>query len=214
MADLQVDLVTPTGMMLEGTLLPDNMLTEEVISELIDELNLPRLSSGGKVISYVLELVGSGQRLAAGQTLRDVGVTNGDRIRLASSEGTKSTVPPPVRRPVAGPLADPTSDTAGSEGTIEVVLSVLDVNKNERSHLPTDRPVGELIQQIASNFNLPSRDKLNEPITYRIESKALGRYLANRETLHQAGIPRLDRLSIHREEHAGCCPAPARLPTA
>jgi hypothetical protein len=83
------------------------------------------------------------------------------------------------------------------------VLSVLDLNRSERTPLLVDRPVGELLQQIAVTYNLPARDKLNEPIIYRIESKALGRYLANRETLRKAGVPRLDRLTVHREEIAG-----------
>jgi hypothetical protein len=199
MSELSVDLVTPTGMVLEATLLPDDMRTEEVISELVDELNLPRLAANGQVINYSLEVVGQGG-LPAGQTLRDAGVSNGDRLRLSTNHVLPSN--PNAPRP-QGPLADPGPTTTLAPGMLEVVLAVLDLNKSEKTALHADRPIAELIQQIAANYNLPARDKLNEVITYRLESKALGRYLANRETLQQAGIPRLDRLSLHREEHAG-----------
>ena len=42
MADLSIDLVTPAGMVLEATILPDDMMTQEVVAELVDELSLPR----------------------------------------------------------------------------------------------------------------------------------------------------------------------------
>ena len=80
---------------------------------------------------------------------------------------------------------------------------MLDLNRSERVTLPREATVGEIIRSIAADYNLPSRDKLNEMITYRLESKALARFLSNAETLSQAGIPRLDRLSLHREEVAG-----------
>jgi hypothetical protein len=181
-------------MVLEATMLPDDMLTEEVISELVDELGLPRLSPAGEAIAYAIEVVGQGAVLDTGKPLSDAGISNGDRLRLTTG----------------GPAAEPNGEAESAtpvvvlaDETVEVVLSVLDLNKSERTTVSADRPVGELLQQIAANFNLPARDKLNELIVYRLESKALGRYLANRETLRRAGVPRLDRLTVHREEIAG-----------
>jgi hypothetical protein len=197
MPELNVDLITPAGMVLEATRLPDDMLTEEVISELVDELGLPRLSPDGEPLLYAIEVEGQDGSLSAGLSLRDLGVSNGDRLRLRN-DAPEGTPAPRAKGAGAGAEAG-----AGDDAAIEVVLSVLDLNKSEKTALRVDRPVGELVQQIVGSFNLPARDKLGELIVYRLESKALGRYLANRETLHQAGVPRLDRVTVHREELAG-----------
>lgn len=209
MPELNVDLVTPSGMVLEATLLPDDMLTEEVISELVDELGLPRVLPNGDPVAYSIEIGGQEIVLQNGVNLRDGGVSNGDCLRLTTNCAAVSAAPvkPVVVRP-SSPLPRHPVTGALTSDTIEVVLSVLDLNKSEKTSLLVDRPVGELLQQIAATFSLPARDRLNELIVYRIESKALGRYLANRETLRQAGVPRLDRLTVHREEIAGA----GRLP--
>jgi hypothetical protein len=199
MSQLIIDLVTPSGMVLEATELPDDMLTEEVIAELVDELGLPRLAPDGATIPYALE-AGERGALVVGSTLRQCGVANGDRVRLTTSHALGRAA---QSAPEFGPLAAPVATGSLAPGNVEVVLSVLDLNRSERTTLSSDRSVAELLQQIAGNFDLPARDKLGELISYRLESKALGRFLANRETLRQAGVPRLDRLTVHREEHAG-----------
>src|ERR1051325_6310836 len=84
MADLSVDLVTPTGMVLEATLLPDDMLTEEAISELVDALGLPRRSPSGETIDYAIEIAGLGAIVEDGKRLRDAGVSTGARLRLVT----------------------------------------------------------------------------------------------------------------------------------
>lgn len=204
MPELSVDLVTPSGMVLEASMLPDDMRTEEVISELVDELGLPRVLPNGDPVRYALEIGGQGIILQAGVTLRDGGVSNGDCLRLTTTAvGLPAPPVPAVVKRRTSSLPSLGATGALTSDSIEVVLSVLDLNKSERTPLLVDRPVGELLQQIAATFSLPARDRLNELIVYRIESKALGRYLANRETLRQAGVPRLDRLTVHREEIAG-----------
>jgi hypothetical protein len=50
---------------------------------------------------------------------------------------------------------------------------------------------------------LPDRDEIGEPVVYRVESQSLGRYLADKETLFEAGVTSGDRLVIHKQEHAG-----------
>lgn len=86
---------------------------------------------------------------------------------------------------------------------INVVLSVMDLNRHETVSLAITRPVGDLIRQIVGNYNLPARDNLNQMIKYKLQSKALGRFLDERMTLLEAQIPPLDRLTLHRDEIAG-----------
>jgi hypothetical protein len=77
------------------------------------------------------------------------------------------------------------------------------LNRHENVSLSAVRPVGDLIRQIIANYNLPARDHLNQLIKYKLQSKALGRFLDERITLYDAQIPPLDRLTLHREEIAG-----------
>lgn len=86
---------------------------------------------------------------------------------------------------------------------INVVLSVMDLNRHETVSLSVTRPVGDLIRQIVGNYDLPARDNLNQMIKYKLQSKALGRFLDERMTLLEAQIPPLDRLTLHRDEIAG-----------
>lgn len=197
MADITVDIQTPGDMTIEGTAIPDNFQTEQVIAELIDDLNLPRLSDDGQRISYTLLHVNQNQPLQAGRSLLDAGVQSGDIIRLMASHDVVFTPPEDSR------LYEQDGNGAVDENMIDVILSVLDVNKSERVSLQVDRAVEDIIPQIAASYNLPSRDNFKQLITYRLESKALGRYLRPGETLQQAGIPPMDRLTLHREEIAG-----------
>ncbi|HEX7332177.1 MAG TPA: TIR domain-containing protein [Pyrinomonadaceae bacterium] len=86
MADIKVDLQTSSGMTLEGTLIPDDMRTEEIISEIVDELGYPRIANG-KQIEYSIFIVNKNYSLKYGQTLRDAGIKHGEILRLISSEG-------------------------------------------------------------------------------------------------------------------------------
>lgn len=199
MAHITVNIETPGEMMLEDTLIPPDYAISDVIDELVDELNLPRLSEEGLPITYSLYHVNMGNTLRLEQMLSDTEVRSGDTIRLVSSHDVQAISAGRFEKEV-----DHEIDQDKSNGeSLEVVLSVLDLNKSERVGLPSDRKIGEVIRMIVANYNLPVRDKLNERITYRLVSKAIGRYLMDSETLGQAGIPRLDRLSLHREEIAG-----------
>lgn len=195
MSELNVDIQTPGGITLQGTLIPEDYTSEQIIAELVTELNLPRISDDNEPVRYSLELAKQGQSLRHGQTLRNAGVQNGDVIILVSSHAVEIEEDLGIFES-AGPSSD-------GNGDIEVVLSVLDLNRSERVSLPANRRVEDIIPQIASNYHLPSRDNLDELITYRIESKFLRRFLQNTETLQEAGIPRLDRLTLHRKEVAG-----------
>jgi hypothetical protein len=192
-AEVKVNIETPE-MTIEDTMIPDDYTADRVIGEILSELNLPRITPDGQQITYSLLHVNHNLPLPDGRTLQDSGVQQGDTIKLISSNW----VTPPVD--VSTVFAP---DVPSDASEVEVVLSVLDLNRKERVILQRDARVGEVIPQIAVNYNLPSRDKINEMITYKLESKALGRFLDNGETLRQAGIPRLDTLALHREEIAG-----------
>ena len=50
MRQLMITLVTPSGMELDNTQLPDDMTTEEIISELKEQLGLKDISPSGDAI--------------------------------------------------------------------------------------------------------------------------------------------------------------------
>src|SRR5262249_21250515 len=91
----------------------------------------------------------------------------------------------------------------GGDSAVEVLLSVLDLNRTLTEFLDLDVPVEQLIVEIARKSDLPDRDELNVATTYRMKSKALGRMLGPTETLRSARVPKHDRLAILREEIAG-----------
>src|SRR5215470_9848360 len=82
---LNIDLMTPDGILFEGNEIPDDLQSGELISRLVNTLSLPRATASGELIRYSLEIVNQGVRLQSGQTLGDAGATNGDVIRLLSS---------------------------------------------------------------------------------------------------------------------------------
>ena len=171
------------------------MLTEEVIAELLDELGHPRMTEDGQVIEYLLVVVNRNVVLRTGESLGAGGVVTGDFVRLTPS---RQMPPPPPRK-----SKEYNTSKISLPTEIDVLLSVLDLNRCEPVSLPLDREVADIIRQISVGYRLQSRDSLRELITYRIESKSLGRFLGPTETLSSAGIPRMDRLTLHREEVAG-----------
>lgn len=195
MTDITVDIEAPGGVVFEDTIIPQDYMIAHVITELVEELNLPRLSDGGEPITYSILNVTNNEMLRPEQILSQSRIRSGDTIRLVPSHDVQATS--------IGKFEDEAKSNRLNDTNIEIVLSVLDLNKSERISLETDLKIGEIIRRIVANYDLPSRDKLNEVITYRIASKALGRYLRDSETVKQAAVPHLDRLSLHREEIAG-----------
>ncbi|MFZ4987198.1 MAG: EsaB/YukD family protein [Blastocatellia bacterium] len=193
MADKRVTLVTPNGMSLTDTNLPDDMTVSSVLAELKDQLNLPSVNESNDKILYSLSIENQKRILLADQTLRECGIEDGDTLRMISStpapRGNEVVQPPPL------PLSSP-----APTGKIEVLLSVIDLNKSEMVELESDRSVGELIDDLIGKY-----PKLlqNGKSGYRLTSKFLGRYLLPGETLGGAGVPVKDRLGLQREEIAG-----------
>lgn len=191
MADLIINIQTPGNMTLENTVIPGDYLNEHVISELIDELSLPRMTEDGQPVEYVLFSLSHRATLPQGLSLVASGVQNGDTIKLVSSHD--------VQIDGAGKFEESQAD----DGFIDVILSVLDINKSERVALELDREIGDVLRQVAHTYNLPARGKFDELLTYHITSKAMGVRLDRSKTLRQEKIPHLDRLTVTREEIAG-----------
>lgn len=193
MADLVINIQTPGNMTLENTVIPGDYLTEQVISELIDELNLLRMTENGQPVEYVLFSLSHRAMLPQGKSLHDSGVQNGDTVKLVSSHDVE----------VDGTGRFDDSAAQVDDGFIDVILSVLDINKSERVALELDREIGDVLRQVVHTYNLPLRGKFDELLTYHITSKAMGTRLDRSKTLRQEKIPHLDRLTVTREEVAG-----------
>lgn len=195
MPNLTVNLETPDGSTLEGTRFPDSFTTDQILGQLINLLGLERFSDG-KAVEYSLLFVKDGQTLDHGQTLRALGVQDGDLIRLVSSA--------PVPQTEHAPL--PQRPTAADGNKIEVFLKMLDLNKEEKVELHNDQTVESLIRQIVKKYGLSVTDEEGNPIKYFIKSRTLGLTLDQSKTLGEIGVPRMDRLVVIRQEIAGVRP--------
>ncbi|MHC1784592.1 MAG: EsaB/YukD family protein [Anaerolineaceae bacterium] len=83
------------------------------------------------------------------------------------------------------------------------VTIVLPAGGARRAEIPDDVPVGELLAELTSLLKLPSVGPDGRPMGYRLDSKALGRELTEKETLASAGVVNDDRLMITADITAG-----------
>lgn len=86
MGMVRVELQTPNGITYDDTEIPDDYVTEEIIEEIVDMLEFPRISHDSKHITYSLLFVDKGIPLINGQTLLNAGLINGSAIRLVASQ--------------------------------------------------------------------------------------------------------------------------------
>src|SRR5262245_44137762 len=123
---LNIDLMTPDGITFEGNEIPDDLQSAELIARLVNALSLPRVTAGGEVIKYSLEIVNQGVRLQGAQTLGDAGATNGDVIRLLSSHKIqKPSEPKAPRTPAATNDSAPNdAHTASARNGAVIVIPV------------------------------------------------------------------------------------------
>lgn len=217
-----VDIKTPQNEIFEGSVLPLDLNFQMIIDELIDNFELPRLDESARPISYQLCSAQQRRVFANHETVQSAQIRNGDTLELQVLGATNNGAMPPIQQPMPQmpppppiPQGDGNNYVTGGNSNlpptvlmpntseINVVLSVIDLNRHETVSLPITRPVGELIRQIVGNYNLDSRDKLGQIIKYKLQSKALGRFLDERMNLLEAQIPPLDRLTLHRDEIAG-----------
>jgi ubiquitin-protein ligase len=71
------------------------------------------------------------------------------------------------------------------------------------AEVPDDVNVRDLLAELASLLQLPTVGPDGRPMTYRLDSKALGRELREDETLAEANIPENDRLMVTADITAG-----------
>ena len=83
------------------------------------------------------------------------------------------------------------------------VTIVLPSGGARRADIPDDVPVGEIIAELTTLFKVATTGPDGRPMGYRLDSKALGKELTERETLAGAGIPVDDRLLITADITAG-----------
>ena len=83
------------------------------------------------------------------------------------------------------------------------VTLVLPSGGTRSAEVPDDVPVKELVPELATTLELPTVGPDGRPVSYRLDSKALGRELQENETLAAAAIPDDDRLMITADITAG-----------
>ncbi len=83
------------------------------------------------------------------------------------------------------------------------VTIVLPSGGARAAEVPDDVPVHDLLSEFTSLLELPVTGPDGRPMTYRLDSKALGRELKEDETLAAAGIPENDRLMMTADITAG-----------
>jgi hypothetical protein len=83
------------------------------------------------------------------------------------------------------------------------VTVVLPSGGSRSAEVPDDVPVKELLPELTTSLELPVTGPDGRPMSYRLDSKALGRELKEDETLSQAGVPKEDRLMMTADVTAG-----------
>ncbi len=83
------------------------------------------------------------------------------------------------------------------------VTIVLPSGGSRNAEVPDDVPVKELIPELTTSLELPTTGPDGRAMSYRLDSKALGRELKEEETLQQAAIPQNDRLMMTADVTAG-----------
>jgi hypothetical protein len=83
------------------------------------------------------------------------------------------------------------------------ITLVLPSGGTRNAEVPDDVIIKELIPELATTLELPTVGPDGRPVSYRLDSKALGRELQEDETLEAAGVPDDDRLMITADITAG-----------
>jgi ubiquitin-protein ligase len=92
------------------------------------------------------------------------------------------------------------------------VTIVLPSGGARAAEVPDDVAVRELVQEMAGLLSLPTSGPDGRAMSYRLDSKALGRELKEDETLATAGIPAEDRLMLTADITAGAGSSVAESP--
>jgi len=95
------------------------------------------------------------------------------------------------------------TETAVTEVTELSVTLVLPAGGTRTAEMPVDVPIKELLPELVTSLELPTVGPDGRPMSYRLDSKALGRELQEDETLASAAVPAEDRLMITADVTAG-----------
>ncbi len=82
MATLNVQVWDVTGNKRQEVELPDNAPVNRILAVLLEKMNMPRTAPDGQPLSYKFHHKRSGRQLLDDQCLADVGVVEGDVLRL------------------------------------------------------------------------------------------------------------------------------------
>lgn len=83
------------------------------------------------------------------------------------------------------------------------ITLVLPSGGTRNAEVPDDVIIRDLIPELATTLELPTVGPDGRPVSYRLDSKGLGRELQEDETLEAAGVPDDDRLMITADITAG-----------
>lgn len=83
------------------------------------------------------------------------------------------------------------------------VTLVLPSGGTRNAEVPDDVVIKDLVPELATTLELPTVGPDGRPVSYRLDSKALGRELQDDETLASAEVPDDDRLMITADITAG-----------
>ena len=83
------------------------------------------------------------------------------------------------------------------------ITIVLPSGGSRNAEIPNDITVKDLLPELTTSLELPVTGPDGRPVSYRLDSKALGRELKEVETLAQAGVPEGDRLMMTADVTAG-----------
>ena len=84
---------------------PDDIVTEEFLTELVKGLRLPQSDEKGLPIVWEADDKDNGQLLAPGRSLAANGVRAGHNIYLRQKAVSPPVIPPPITKPTAPPHA-------------------------------------------------------------------------------------------------------------
>ena len=82
MAMVTVQVWDATGNKRQTVELPDDAPVNRILAVLLEKMSFPQYAPDGQLLSYKFHHRGSGKQLLDEQCLKDVGVQNGDVLRL------------------------------------------------------------------------------------------------------------------------------------
>lgn len=81
---MDVTIIDATGNKSEDATVPGNVASGRIIAKLVELMELPAVGPDGQPLSYKFHHKQSGRQVGDWQTLEDVGVAEGDILRLVA----------------------------------------------------------------------------------------------------------------------------------